>query len=189
MAEDKRDRILSVVGGVVGQPLWSAIGGPRGDYVLALELGPQRRRSMRLANPRLTFLQRTFEGDYSFLIECPWRLEDEDGVVTSCLSMLGRRDPPTTDEFGELYDREVVRVDARPPAWDLDIELSGGMVLRCFSAEVNNRSPRNNWAYWSPSGLITVGPKGEIKEQTRAAAEEAFRRAARVVDDPDEDDD
>lgn len=192
--------LRSLLDQVVGESLWSAITPSAGEYVAALDLGEQCRRSMRLANPRLSFLQRTYEGSFNFLIECPWRLEGPDGVITSYLSLI----TPKTDSEGHLrrptkahvagggsdvdlpdsdsppldalVDSVVEAVTLTPGTWDLRIEVSGGLALQCFCAEVGHEQIRNNWAFWSPTGLITVGPKSVLIEQTRSQAEAAFRR-------------
>lgn len=174
-------RILELLEGAVGQTLWSAVTGPRGNYVLSLELGAQQRRSMRLANPRLSFLKRTFEGSHSFLIECPWRVDAPDRVLVSAFDAFSK-DAPPIHEIGELTDRVVEAVEVNPPAWDLVLRLSGGAVLRCFAVEVSRRPERNNWAYWSPEGPVVIGPSGIVHEQTRAQAEEGFRKHLRALE-------
>jgi len=193
-------RIRSLLDGVVGQTLWSAITPARGDYVASLDLGEQRRRSMRLANPRLSFLQRTYEGAFSFLIECPWRLEGPDGVITSYLSLISPKVTPDGHIKGPtmahvaggasdielpdaeepalqpLVDQTVEAVRLTEGTWDLRLELSEGLALQCFCAEVSRAQHRNNWAFWSPDGLIAVGPSSELIEQSRTQAHAAFRR-------------
>jgi len=156
--------LVDLIRTVVGQPLWSAIAGPQDDYVLALDLGARVRRSMRLANRDLSFVQRTYEGEYALLVECPWRVDGPERVLVSCYGLLGRKDPPISDRIGELEDRVVESVALAAPGWDLVLGLSGGVALRCFAAEVNARGKRNNWAFWGPGGAVTIGPGSRILE-------------------------
>lgn len=185
---DVRAQIIDHLSKMVGVPVWSAIAGPRGDYVLSLELGGKIRRSMRLANPKLSFLQRTYEGEYGLLVECPWRLDGPHGVVTSCLGLIGRKDPPLSDELGEIEDSVIEAIDVIPPAWDLTVHLSGGYVLRCLSAEVDVARIRNNWSFWSPEGPLTIGPRGRVLEAAGGNVDPIRKRMLEILESGDEDD-
>lgn len=181
MAEAVEARVRELLSDAVGKPIWSAVTGPRGNYVLSLEIGEQQRRSMRLANPRLSFLKRTFEGSHSFVIECPWRVDAADRVLVSSFEAFVH-DAPPTHEVAALQERVIEAVDVVLPAWDLVLKLSGDAVLRAFAVEVSRRPERNNWAYWSPGGPVVVGPSGQVLEQTRSQAQEGFRRKMKLLE-------
>ena len=180
---DDREFVEERLAPIVGQRIWSAIAGPQGDYVLSLEVGEQVPRSMRLANPRLSFLKRSFEGEFGFLFECPWRLDGPDRVLVSYLGLIGRRDPPLSDDIRELNDRVIERVEVIGPGWDLALHLADGAVLRAFSAEVDVRRKRNNWAFWSPEGPLTVRPGGRIAEREAPSRQERMRRRLEALPD------
>jgi hypothetical protein len=181
MADGTEARVRALLEGIVGLPLWSAVTGPRGNYVLSLELGEQQRRTVRLANPKLSFVKRTFEGTHSLLVECPWRVEAPDRILVSCFEAFAK-DAPPIHEVGELIDRVVESVETGPPAWDLTLRLSGDVTLRCFSIEIARKPERNNWAYWSPEGPVVAGPAGRVIEQSRAAAEESLKKQLRLLE-------
>lgn len=169
MGTDDRE-LLELLAQVKDKTCWSVLASERTDYVIVLEAGEKLRRSMRLANPRLSFLQRTFEGEYSFLIECAWRLDGPRGVVVSCYdpnglggTMLGG--------LAELEGRVIEDVAARHAGRDLELTFAGDYVLRCLSTETDVRRKRNNWALWSPAGLVTCGPRGLVRREARADAE------------------
>lgn len=174
-------RLKQVLGGLVGQELWSAVTGPQGNYVLSLELGEKQRRHVRLANPRLSFVKRTFEGTHSLLVECPWRVDGSDRVVCSAFEAFEREAAPVR-EIGELTDRVVEAAEVVLPGGDLVLALGGGVVLRCFALEVRRRPERRNWTCWTPAGSFVVGPAGRIIEQTRTQAEAAFSRQLRALE-------
>lgn len=169
-----------------GKVCWSAIASERTDYVIVLDLGEKVRRSMRLANPRLSFLQRTYEGEYSFLVECAWRLDGPKGVITACYD---------SNEPGGLMHRGLREIEGRSlegasiqgAAFDLTLAFSGGFSLRCLSTEIDPRSKRNNWSFWSPQGLVSIGPRGRSRTETRAEAERHFAKLKRSLA-QDEDD-
>lgn len=185
--EELSARLRFLVESLEGQPCFSTIVGEGDDYALVLDIGAKRRRSLRLANPRLSFLQRTFEGDCGLLVECPWRIEDEAQVIASCF------DPRTPGGRGaaavaDLAERVVESVRTEPPGWDLTVRLSGGWTLRGFAIEPTARprhepeasaqsspasstcapqgpAPRagaSNWAVWTPHGSLVVGPSSQL---------------------------
>lgn len=155
-------RVRGAVQSLVGQPIWSANAGPRDDYVLSLEIGDQQRRSLRLSNPRLSFLKRTYEGSHGVLVECPWRVDGPTGVWVSCFGVLEKKDPLPAETVAALEGRTIVGAEVRAPAWDLDLALSGGVTLRLFSLEVSARTGRDNWSIWWPEGSLRVGPYGHV---------------------------
>lgn len=165
-----RDRILELLRGVVGRECWSVMASERTDYVIVLDLGEQRRRSLRLANPRLSFLQRTYEGEYSLLVECSWRLDGPRGVVVSCYDSAAL-EGSMRGGLSELEGRRVTGIDVANAAYDLTVELEDGYVLRCLSTEVDPKHRRGNWSFWSPDGLVTIGPRGKVEEESHSDAQ------------------
>lgn len=170
---------MAVVQALIGQPCWSAMGSTRTDWVVVLDCGERRRRSMRLSNPRLSFLQRTFEGEYSLLIECVWRIDGPGAVVASCFDS---NQPGGLRQRGlaQLEGRVVEDVTIAHVGWDLTVHFTGGYVLRCLSTEVEPDRKRCNWSMWSPGGLVTAGPRGLLQIESSRDAElrhEALKRS------------
>lgn len=174
------ERVLDVLKDVRGQLCWSAIASHRTDYVVVLDCGAKQRRSMRLANPRLSFLQRTYEGEFSFLIECTWRIDGPAGVVASCFDS---NDPGglMLRALAELEGRTIEDARIEHMGCDLNLDLEGGYQLRCLSTETDPRGKRNNWSFWSPRGLVTVGPRGVLKIESPAEAERRFQKLKRSL--------
>ena len=104
--------------------------------LLSLQMGEREPRSARLANPRLSFLQRTYEGSVGFLIECPWRLDGPERPICSNLSVLDR-DVRSLEEFGWLFmDLTVESFEFDRRAGDLQLHFASGDRLSIFAAEV-----------------------------------------------------
>jgi hypothetical protein len=172
----------------VGQVVWSGVVGPRGDSVIALELGEKLRRAVRLSNPELSFVHRTFEGSHRFVIECPWRLDGPEGIVATSSALLSRDAPPSLD-LVELANRAVEHATGGALGLDLELVFSGGYRLHCLSTEIGKAAAarkRGNWSYWCPEGSVAVGPGGQIQIETRAQAEAGFRRLKKQIQDEPE---
>jgi len=164
------------------QPVWSAVVGPLGQYALSLELGEQQRRPVRLANPRLSFVKRTFEGAFGLLVECPWRIDAEHGVVASAFDVFDP-DEAVVGEHAAFDGATVRRVHLDVRTGDLMLALSNDLTLRCLVLETQKRSPeRINWSLSTPDVVLTAGPSGRLVVRSRAEAEGAFRRMIRALD-------
>lgn len=147
-----------------GLPCFSTIVGDDVDYALVLDLGERRRRSLRLANPRLSFLQRTYEGAAGLLLECPWRIDGPDRVIASCFEPRGAKERGAS-AVADLVDRTVESARARAPGYDLELKLSGGWTLRAFALERSERPRRDNWSVWTPDGSVVVGPRSVLETE------------------------
>ncbi len=160
---------------LVGQPCWSAVAGDADDYALVLDLGDKERRSLRLANPKLTFLQRTYEGSHSLLVECAWRIDAPYGVAVSCFD-ASRSTDRTLDALDQIAKRTVRAVETAWPGYDLTLRFDDGWALHAFAIETDEKSSRKNWHCWTPDGLVVVGPRSRVEHATTAEARAAFRR-------------
>ncbi len=170
--------VSEVVLGMVGKKCWSAAAGLNGDYPFVIDFGEKVRRRLRLANPGLNFLQRTYEGEFSLTVVCPWRLDGPKEVIVSCYSGREPRDL-VSEALRYLEGQEVVEVRCEAPGYDLHIYFDQGLVLRCFPLETfpqpplvprgerpppPPRAPRNNWALATPDGEVVIGPKSDLHE-------------------------
>ena len=161
-----------LLGRIAGQPCWSAIVGADDDYPFVLHFGEKRRRSLRLANPRLSFLQRTYEGEFSLLVECAWRVDGPTAVVASCWDPADVRQ----EALERLVDVTVRTVTAQAPGYDLQLVFENGHALRCLSVETDVDRPRDNWHLYTPDALLKVGPRGRPDVKTTEEARVAFQR-------------
>ncbi|MCK6544906.1 hypothetical protein L6R52_03500 [Myxococcota bacterium] len=163
------EAVRALVAGVIGKACWSVMASERTDYVIVLDLGEKIRRSLRLANPRLSFLQRTYEGEYSFLVECTWRLDGPRGVAVSCWDPNGLGGT-MMGGLSELEGRTVTDVAVDHAGFDLTLHFDEGWTLRCLSTETDLKHKRGNWSFWAPDGLVSIGPRGKVETASHAEA-------------------
>ncbi|MEO1335146.1 MAG: hypothetical protein AAFV29_05865, partial [Myxococcota bacterium] len=166
------ERVHQLLGQVRDQPCWSAIVGSEADFPFVLHFGEQLRRSLRLANPRLSFLQRTHEGSISLLVECAWRIDSPDRVIASCWDTFEAR----RDALDCLVDQNVKSMTASAPGYDLVLEMEDGHTLRCLSVETDLDRGRDNWHLYTPQALLRIGPRGLPDIRSTEEAKVAFRR-------------
>lgn len=182
---------------LVGRECWSAKAGLDREWLVVLDLGDKVRRSLRLANPTLSFEQRTFEGSHAVVVEGVWRVDGPDGVVVSCLDV---RTPTDRLDAGlaELIGRKVESAEANPPAHDLRVRFEGGYVLHAFVLEPlpapkvsvpeggpppkPPRQPQACWTVWTPQGTVMVGPHGKLGDPKVPADPKPNGRRLELVD-------
>lgn len=178
-----------IVASLVGLPVWSAVVGPAGQYVLSLEIGAQSRRPVRLANPRLSFVKRTFEGTHALLVECPWRLENDSGIVASAYEAFeSAEDGAVVGEHPGFTDETIEKSYLDERTGDLTLVLSEGLIFRAIVLETRRRAPeRTNWTLTSPDKVLSSGPGGRLLVRSRAEAEGAFKRMIRALEGGEDD--
>ncbi|MBI2372601.1 MAG: hypothetical protein HYV07_01250 [Deltaproteobacteria bacterium] len=177
MTNETLARVTHALSAARRETIWSGVAGSKDDYVLTLEIGEKRRRASRLGATELSFNKRTFEGAMGFVIECPWRYENESSVLWTCFDLLEpvNRGPR---ELPGLEDAAIQEISVTAPAFDLVLALGGNLKIVAFCAEANPKKKRNNWSFWSPQHLVTIAPRGIVSIRDRAAEEAAVREHA-----------
>jgi hypothetical protein len=145
----RTEDVDGTLAGLIGLPLWSAAVGTERDPTLSLELGPERRRATRLANPDLSFVKRTFEGTHALLVEGAWRVERAGRPLTSA------RSPGSLSEGRELPALSRARVvAARLDGVDLVLDLDDDRRLRAIVLGLGAKDP--SWTLTTPTTIVTV---------------------------------
>jgi hypothetical protein len=199
-AERVKGGDLAVLEDLEGERCWSAAAGLERDWLVVIDLGARQRRSLRLANPRLSFEQRTFEGSAGVVVEAAWRIDGPDRVLASCLDARAPADRVRAG-LAELEGRVVTGARAPPPGRDLALELEGGLVFRVFvlepwppppiSVPEGERPPppppppRRAWMAWSPRGALVVGPHGRLGDPRGGLADPPPRGPSLALVDDD----
>jgi hypothetical protein len=162
----------------VGKDCWSVLVSESGDDVLVLDLGEKQRRSLRLANPNLSFVQRTYEGEYSFLVECPWRLDGNEGVVATSLDD-DRAHGVRARKLKVIEGRRLAGVSVEHTGYDLTLAFDGGYFLRCFAALAAKKS--TNWSFSSPDVRVAIFPFGRADIESRRTLEKRLHALKRAI--------
>lgn len=159
---------------LVGLPVWTSFVDPADPEGLVLELGERHRRAARLANPKLSFEQRTFEGEWSLQLGCPWRLLG-DRVVASSRAL--------TDALGALNEQPVTQAEISVYG-DLSLVL-GGLTLEALvldlpqvverGARLATRGPRDLWVLSGIEGTLRVTDGGRFEVEPAAEAKRKLR--------------
>jgi hypothetical protein len=144
---------------LVGLECWGCSILP-GSSVLNMALGrkvPDTSRGSWKLKP-----EERFTPEFALFIECTWRLDTVDSVVTVWSDYGEEFDGPMYKGISLLFGRRITSVKAVPPAWDLTVEFEGGYILKAFSGTSEFREEQDAWAVFHHEDglLVSTGPKG-----------------------------
>lgn len=98
-------------------------------------------------------------------VESPWRLERADGVLCDW-NFSGGVDGELSWRIQTLLGRTVTSAQAVPPAWDLRVTFSGGVMLAVFSDSNDDRD--DAWMILGTDGVeLVVGPTMNLTSSKR----------------------
>src|SRR5439155_19032144 len=120
-----------------------------------LALGEKVPRRAPLKNPAHSEEYRRFEGEANLLVWCSWRLDGPHRPLSSS----DDSSEAIAQELGQLVGSQVESLGLTPPAWDLTVAFSRGLVLRIFCDHLpGNPSFDGNWELWGRDAVGFVGP-------------------------------
>ena len=160
------DMLKRAVSLLTGKSCWSAIGsGAAGSNVL-LEFGRRIPLKRPAANRQLSPLQRSYEGELSLFIECAWRLEGHDQILTSS-GDDDRPNGPIAMALRDITGQSVISAVVAAAIPDLYISLTGDFVIRLFCDQGNLDQAWNNYSLRIGDTFVVVGPRGRVMVERR----------------------
>lgn len=156
-AADLTDRLNDLK----GLPCWGFSAGPNTGSDVDFHFGEKLLRD-QAQGERLAGRPATYDGERNLWIFCAWRLDSDMAVV--CGSDDDNSvDGPMIRGLRNIENAEVVAVEVRPPAFDLDIRFSNGLILHVFCDGTGSWDDSSNYGiYWEGQGVI-VGPRGQLR--------------------------
>jgi hypothetical protein len=145
--------------------IWSVGAGPSTGSHVSFEIGPKRPRRVPLTNPAISEQERLYEGTYSMLISCAWRLDGRSGVMSSWRSddFSGGMMSAVASLIGTCV--ENVRLDL--PGLDFRLHLTGGMTFSVFADEVEGADARDNYYISTEDTIYVVAPNSVLRAEPR----------------------
>jgi hypothetical protein len=105
-------------------------------------------------------LKATHRGEWSLMIECPWRLENSDYTVADWTTVTSDS-PERRDQHLVLNERTVASVQLADVGPDLTIRFDGGFTLTVFCGL--EPSFPECWFLLLPDGRsVVAGPGGRV---------------------------
>jgi hypothetical protein len=153
---------------LAGKACWSAIGaGAAGTNVL-LELGDRVPLRTPSVNPRLSSLQRTYEGEFGLFVECAWRLEAHNQVIVGSGDDSGS-DGPISTTLTVIVGRSVISAVVAEGPPDLTLSFTDGLVLKLFCDQGSEEGGWDNYSLRVGDMIVVVGAQGRVRVEKRTA--------------------
>jgi hypothetical protein len=151
---------------LIGKQCVGFTAGEAAGSVVDLEFGLRRPRKVPLNNPILTEEQRSGEPEYSFLIECVWRLDSPSSVVCGAWdeNCIGGR---MLVGLEGIAGQAVISAQLATPGLDLELVFSNRWSLKVFCDQVNEADQSDNYNFYCPDRIFTVGTKSQLSEESR----------------------
>lgn len=150
---------INAIGKLNGKICWSIIGGSeRSD--ISIKFGKKIPRKKPIPNIHLTDDEKLYEGEYSFLIECTWRLESNDKVLHSWMD-ASPQNKLLQKRLKRLINSKVKKVEVSLPFYDLSIYFSNSLCLKIFCDQTTDEY--DNYSFYTPGKVYTVGCCSKLK--------------------------
>ena len=121
-----------------------------------------------VSNPSLSPEVREHDPEYSMFIECVWRLDSRDRIVCGAWDS-NKNDGPMLAGLGEIVNHAVRVLTIDPPAMDLTMVFDNDLSLRAFCDQINVDDAVDNYSFFTPSAVFTVGTRSLIRVEPRNA--------------------
>lgn len=145
---------------LLGLECWGAFLLPSSP-VLHLALGDKIPDTSRGAHKLLP--EDRFTPEYALMVECPWRLDLPNRVVTGWMDYTDGYDSPMAIGIERLYGKRIIRSAVTRPAMDLTLRFQGNYSLRIFSSTSLCHEEQDAWSLFHHRDglLVSIGPRGQ----------------------------
>lgn len=140
---------------LVGELCWGIVAGPGTGSHISLTFGEKRPRQRVLTNPHLSEDQQRCEGEFILYVTCAWRLQGPGRVICSSASS-NVEGGPLQKGLKRLVGDVVNEVSVRPPAFDVEVRFSSGLVLLVFCDISDDEEEEDNYSLFTPTDILTV---------------------------------
>ena len=148
-----------------GIKCWYVSCGGAAGSTFQLAFGEKVARSVPLKNPAHDETYRRYQGEFSLLVWCSWRLDSLEAPVTSS----DDNEKLVAAGLSQLVGATIESIDVVAPAWDLNVEFSNALVLHVFCDHVpGDPSFDGNWDLFIRDVTVAVGPGARVRIDDRS---------------------
>jgi hypothetical protein len=131
---------------MIGKPLWATLVGGCTGSILGLRFGKKLKKARPTPNPHLSRIVRYYNGEFSMMIFCAWRVERDSKIICGT-GDCNERGELTVEGIRILHGKRVrsVHVGKIP---DLCIDFDAGYKLRLFcDTKTSNKKSYHKWYF------------------------------------------
>lgn len=149
---------------LVGKPVWGIVAGSGTGSVVSLMIGKKIPLDKKLSNPHLTPDEREFEGEFSFLIQAPWRL-DEGLNVLAASYQDNAKGGPMLKGLERIRNKVITEVVCISAGLDFALIIDGIYTLDIFCANFGETD--DFYTFFTPEKSYTIRMEGKILVEDR----------------------
>lgn len=154
MSSNLSQELLSILYSLKGIECWYVSCESIGTTI-QLTFGDRIRRARPLKNPHHSEEFRVFQGEISLLVWCVWRLDGQDGALTS----WDDQQESVATCLKRLVGARIESIETMQPMWDLSVSFTNKLCLRVFCDHVpGDPSFDRNWTIRTKHIICAVGP-------------------------------
>ncbi len=120
--------------------------GPSTGSRFKLEIGKKVLRERYINNPHLTEENRKFQGEYSLMVYCSWRLQDKNDKVIASWQDSNEKEGLMTKGLESLVGDKITNISFSPQ-FDCVINFTSGRYLNIFSDVSREGNNDTNWRF------------------------------------------
>ena len=160
-----RDALLRDLSALIGEDCWGVVCGEGSGSILGLSIGVRTLKRKPVKNPYLSEPVRLYDGAYSMLLWCPWRI-DSDSKVVAGSHMANANDGPMVNGSQSICGQRITGVTCSTPAFDLrlDFENRHSLVIHCGAI---GKDYEDCYSFGTPLGHYCIHLDGELSFEAR----------------------
>ena len=155
-----RDDFLHAISAMAGEECWGVACGEGTGSVIALHIGARTIRAKPLRNPHASYLIRRYDGAYSLLLWCSWRIDSDLDVVAGS-HMVNTNDGPMVVGSNAICGQRITSATCSGPAFDLRLEFENRHTLVVHCSAVG-KDYEECYVVRTPFGHYTVSLDGQL---------------------------
>ena len=160
-----RDALLRDLSALIGEDCWGVVCGEGSGSILGLSIGVRTLKRKPAKNPHLSELVRLYDGAYSMLLWCPWRIDSNSKVVAGS-HMSNANDGRMLNGSQSICGQRITGVTCSTPAFDLrlDFENRHSLVIHCGAIA---KDYEDCYSFGTPLGHYGIDLDGELSFEAR----------------------
>ncbi len=144
-----------------GQACWSVIAGAGTGSAVRILIGGKILRAKPVPNPKLSAIERVYDGEMDLFVTCAWRLERTGEIVCGSTDD-DRNDGPMVSGLSQMVAKRVVSIEVSEPLPDVAIEFTDGLCLRLFCDQTNLETDDDNYSVKVGGTILAVGARARL---------------------------
>ena len=141
---------------LIGKECWEIVDGL--GSIITFGFGEKIPRKKPVENNYLSKASQNFEAEFSLFINSVWRVSSSEKVLFGAWTET----EIVHREKNQIIGQFVKKIELFEPTFDLEVTFSNDLQLSIFCDQTNEEDLTDNYDYFSPELIYTVGHKSVL---------------------------